>query len=105
MACYNTERKYCRRECENYATKTEQAKLDFTNDDEKEQIQLVFDNALKCLSEEDRNLSAISYILPILKSGVGVHHSGLLPILKELVELLFQEGLIKVGPGPCFSSV
>ncbi|CAI5510097.1 unnamed protein product [Closterium sp. Naga37s-1] len=28
--------------------------------------------------------------------GVGVHHSGLLPILKELIEILFQEGLLKV---------
>jgi len=32
----------------------------------------------------------------MLKRGVGVHHSGLLPILKEVVELLFQDGLIKV---------
>jgi len=31
----------------------------------------------------------------MLRRGVGVHHSGLLPILKELVELLFQEGLVK----------
>ncbi|PIA65423.1 hypothetical protein AQUCO_00100723v1 [Aquilegia coerulea] len=29
--------------------------------------------------------------------GIGVHHSGLLPILKEGIEILFQEGLIKVG--------
>jgi hypothetical protein len=35
-------------------------------------------------------------LLPMLKRGVGVHHSGLLPILKEVVELLFQEGFIKV---------
>lgn len=35
-------------------------------------------------------------MLPILKKGVGVHHSGLLPILKELVEVLFQEQLLKV---------
>lgn len=35
-------------------------------------------------------------MLPILKRGIGVHHSGLLPILKEVIEILFQEGLIKV---------
>ncbi len=33
----------------------------------------------------------------MLRRGIGVHHSGLLPILKEVVEILFQEGLIKVG--------
>ncbi len=32
-----------------------------------------------------------------LQRGIGVHHSGLLPILKEVIEILFQEGLIKVG--------
>ena len=40
----------------------------------------------------------IHAILPMLKRGIGIHHSGLLPILKELVELLFQEGLLKVDP-------
>jgi hypothetical protein len=32
-----------------------------------------------------------------LQRGIGLHHSGLLPILKEAIELLFQEGLLKVG--------
>lgn len=29
--------------------------------------------------------------------GIGIHHSGLLPILKEVTEILFGEGLIKVN--------
>lgn len=32
----------------------------------------------------------------ILKRGIGIHHGGLLPILKEVIEILFQEGLLKV---------
>jgi superfamily II RNA helicase len=39
----------------------------------------------------------VSNMLPLLKRGIGVHHSGLLPILKEVIEILFQEGLIKVN--------
>lgn len=35
----------------------------------------------------------------LLKRGIGVHHSGILPILKEVVEMLFQEGLVKVRSG------
>ena len=27
--------------------------------------------------------------------NIGIHHGGLLPILKEVIEILFQEGLIK----------
>lgn len=32
----------------------------------------------------------------LLKRGVGVHHAGLLPIVKEVVEMLFCRGVIKV---------
>ena len=32
----------------------------------------------------------------LLKRGIGVHHSGILPILKEMVEMLFQRGFVKV---------
>ncbi len=49
--------------------------------------------------QEDRGLEPIGHFLPILKRGIAVHHSGLLPLLKELVELLFQEGLIKARAG------
>ena len=34
-------------------------------------------------------------MLPILKKGIGIHHGGLLPIVKEIIEILFQEGLLK----------
>lgn len=38
----------------------------------------------------------VTSMLPLLMRGIGVHHSGLIPILKEVIEILFQEGLIKV---------
>ena len=46
------------------------------------------------------HLLQVGALLPMLKRGVGVHHSGLLPILKEVIEILFQENLIKVRH-PC----
>jgi ATP-dependent RNA helicase DOB1 len=70
-------------------------KLDFNTDEEKEAVEDIFKKAVEVLNEEDRSLPAIDLILPLLKRGIGVHHSGLLPILKEVVELLFQEGLCK----------
>lgn len=36
----------------------------------------IYTNALQCLSEEDRQLRPISRMLPLLKRGIGVHHSG-----------------------------
>lgn len=57
----------------------------------------VFTKAIDCLSEEDQKLPQVEHVLPLLKRGIGIHHSGLLPLLKETTEILFQEGLIKVG--------
>lgn len=53
---------------------------------------------LAVLSEEDRQLPALQHMLRMLKRGIGVHHSGLLPILKELIEILFQVS----GEGGCY---
>ncbi|XP_070033422.1 DExH-box ATP-dependent RNA helicase DExH10-like [Nicotiana tomentosiformis] len=84
---------FSRRECEQHAMSM--TKLDFNTEEEKEAVEQVFRSAVACLSEEDRNLPAIELMLPLLQRGIAVHHSGLLPVIKELVELLFQEGLIK----------
>ena len=70
--------------------------MDLNDDSEKKVVEGVFWNAVDILSEQDRRLPHIHAILPMLKRGVGVHHSGLLPILKEVIEILFQEGLVKV---------
>jgi ATP-dependent RNA helicase DOB1 len=48
------------------------------------------------LSEEDRELPQIVKMLPILKRGIGIHHGGLLPIVKEIIEILFQMGFLKI---------
>ena len=58
-------------------------------------VERVFENALESLSEDDRALPQVVTILPLLKRGIGIHHGGMLPILKEVLEILFQEGLIK----------
>jgi superfamily II RNA helicase len=32
----------------------------------------------------------------LVRKGVGIHHSGLIPVLKEIVEILYTEGLLLV---------
>ena len=59
-------------------------------------MEAVFNNAIDGLAAEDKTLPQIVSILPLLKKGIGIHHGGLLPILKETVEILFSEGYIKV---------
>ncbi|KAF0408355.1 antiviral helicase [Gigaspora margarita] len=80
--------------CETYAMQIKQ--FDFNNEEEKRLVKTVFDNAIDVLDVEDRQLPQIKFLYPYLLRGIAFHHSGLLPLLKEIVELLFQEGLIKV---------
>ncbi|KAL3925688.1 MAG: hypothetical protein SGILL_000244, partial [Bacillariaceae sp.] len=70
-------------------------KEDYTDDVEKDLIAQVYSNAIDSLGEDDQKLPQVLALLPLLKRGIGVHHGGLLPILKEVVEILFAEGLIK----------
>lgn len=85
---------FSKRECENMAIQISQ--LSLNDDSEKAMVKKVFSNAIESLSEQDRELPQIANLLPLLERGIGVHHSGLLPILKETIEILFQESLIKV---------
>ncbi|KAK2661664.1 hypothetical protein Ddye_000238 [Dipteronia dyeriana] len=95
---------FSKRECEFLAM--QMAKIDLTVDDEKLKIESIFWSAIDMLSDDDKKLPQaryhffpkacmlVSYMLPPLKRGIGVHHSDLLPILKEVTEILFQ-GLLK----------
>ncbi|XP_068727369.1 exosome RNA helicase MTR4-like [Montipora capricornis] len=84
---------FSKKECEAYAL--QMSKLEFNSAHEKKLVEEVFNNAIDCLSDEDKKLPQVEHVLPLLKRGIGIHHSGLLPILKETIEILFSEGLIK----------
>lgn len=85
---------FSKRDCETLAL--QMSKLECNTADESAMVEKVFKNALNSLAPEDQQLPQIEHLLPLLKRGIGIHHGGLLPILKEVIEILFQEGLIKV---------
>uniref|UniRef100_A0A2A4J3B7 Exosome RNA helicase MTR4 n=1 Tax=Heliothis virescens TaxID=7102 RepID=A0A2A4J3B7_HELVI len=84
---------FSKKDCESYAM--QMAKLDFNTIEEKKLVDEVFNNAMDVLSEEDRKLPQVENVIPLLRRGIGIHHGGLLPILKETIEILFGLGLIK----------
>ncbi|KAH1009376.1 hypothetical protein HUJ04_001737 [Dendroctonus ponderosae] len=84
---------FSKKDCELYAM--QMTKLDFNTSAEKQLVDEVFKNAMDVLSDEDKNLPQVENILPLLRRGIGIHHGGLLPILKETIEIMFGEGLIK----------
>ncbi len=68
----------------------------FNAPDEADVVEKVYASALEALSDDDKALPQVTTLLPLLKRGIGIHHGGLLPIVKEVVEILFQEGLLKL---------
>uniref|UniRef100_A0A0K0CVH9 Helicase ATP-binding domain-containing protein n=1 Tax=Angiostrongylus cantonensis TaxID=6313 RepID=A0A0K0CVH9_ANGCA len=84
---------FSRKECEAYALSLKN--MDFNDDEEKKLVREIYGSAVSLLKDDDKNIPQIGQILPLLLRGIGVHHSGLMPILKETVEILFGEGLLK----------
>ena len=67
------------------------------NDKERSKVISFFNQVITSkLSEEDKQIPQIQETLEILQSGIGLHHAGLLPILKEIIEILYSQGLIKI---------
>ncbi|GAW81999.1 ATP-dependent RNA helicase [Plasmodium gonderi] len=85
---------FSKKECEVNATSMH--KVDLTDDTEKEVIKELYENAIQILADDDRALPQVQFILPLLLRGIGIHHGGLLPIIKEIIEIMFQESLLKV---------
>ncbi|KAJ6427799.1 hypothetical protein OIU84_023240 [Salix udensis] len=65
---------FSKRECEFLAM--QMAKMDLNQDDEKANTETIFWSAMDMLSDDDKKLPQVSNMLPLLKRGIGVHHSG-----------------------------
>ncbi|KAF6221727.1 hypothetical protein HO133_001695 [Letharia lupina] len=70
--------------------------LDFCTALEKSAIHMTIERSIARLKPEDRLLPQIRRLRELLSRGVAVHHGGLLPIVKEVVEILFAKTLVKV---------
>ena len=69
---------------------------DFCTASEKSHIHMIIEKSIARLKPEDRVLPQIIRLRELLSRGIAVHHGGLLPIVKEMVEILFAETLVKV---------
>ncbi|KAI1186549.1 DSHCT domain-containing protein [Nemania serpens] len=69
---------------------------DFCTAQEKSHIHMIIQKSIARLRPEDRVLPQIIRMRDLLGRGIAVHHGGLLPIVKEIVEILFAQTLVKV---------
>jgi antiviral helicase SKI2 len=70
--------------------------LDYCTAAEKSAIHMTIEKSLARLKPEDRDLPQIRRTRELLSRGIAVHHGGMLPIVKEVVEILFAKTLVKV---------
>lgn len=80
---------FSRQKCENSAY---QLDIDLTTPNEKEEIE----KFLQPVEEKYGQYESTNRLCTALRSGIGYHHAGLFPFLKELVEKLYEKKLIKV---------
>jgi len=83
---------FSRRQCEQYAEKVEHSLLSSKESADVRNIVQFHLHRYKDLEK----VAQYHALLALLVKGVAFHHSGLLPLLKEIVEVLFAKGLIKV---------
>ena len=84
---------FSRKNCERFAQLINASLVDH---EEVSEIDKTFTRLIHTLLGDDNNLEQIFLLKKLLLKGIGIHHSGLHHTLKEIVENLFERGLIKV---------
>lgn len=84
---------FSRKETERYADQLKDTLLDTT---EQASVKHIINFHLHPFAKTLEHLPQYHQLLPLLQRGIAFHHSGLLPLLKEIVEILFARGFIKV---------
>ena len=87
---------FSRADCQTYAERMAQTHPNFIDRATRQRVELVLDRYLAILRPEDHELEQVQAVIRLARNGVGFHHAGLLPILKQLVETLFGDGLMQV---------
>ncbi len=78
---------------ESYAKKIP---FQFTDHQEQSQIKTIWNKHLLRYKKLYETSSDWVQLFELVTKGIGIHHSGMIPILKEIVEILYSQGLIKV---------
>lgn len=87
---------FSRRGCREALQRCAYHHIDLTTEQEKSRIDAVVEDRLSRLSDDgEAGLFRKMVDANMLRKGMAVHHAGLLPYHKELVEELFTEGLTK----------
>jgi ATP-dependent RNA helicase HelY len=87
---------FSRNDCQVFAERLAMMRPNLVGDRQKQAIEGTIATYLASLRPEDRELEQVQLVTALARKGIGFHHAGLLPLLKQLVELLFSRGLMQV---------
>lgn len=84
---------FSRFNCEKLASSINISLID---DNERSNIESIFKHYMHTYHEIFLKIKNYQVIYNLLLKGIAFHHSGMLPILKEIVEIIFEKGFIKI---------
>ena len=87
---------FSRNDCQSFAERLAIVRPNLVTPLQGDLIDQTLNVLLAGLKPEDRDLEQVRTITDLVRKGIGFHHAGLLPILKQLVEVLFSRGLMEV---------
>jgi ATP-dependent RNA helicase HelY len=87
---------FSRADCQAYAERLAVMRPNLVTPRQLDLIEQTIKAVLTGMRPEDRDLEQVQTITALARKGIGFHHAGLLPILKQLVEVLFARGLMEV---------
>jgi ATP-dependent RNA helicase HelY len=87
---------FSRNDCQVFAERLAAIRPGLIDKTQEARIEAVLAATLAALRPEDHELEQVKIITRLARRGIGFHHAGLLPILKQLVEVLFGLGLMQV---------
>ncbi len=84
---------FSRNKCEDYASSVSQTLI---TPEEQAEAMNIFDYNIAPYRKTYESLPQFITMKQLIQKGVAFHHSGLIPILKEIIEIIFKKGLIKI---------
>jgi ATP-dependent RNA helicase HelY len=87
---------FSRNDCQAFAERLAIMRPNLVTERQVGLIDQTIEAILAGMRPEDRELQQVQTMIALARKGIGFHHAGLLPILKQLVEVLFTRGLMEV---------
>lgn len=87
---------FSRNDCQAYAERLAMMRPHLISEAQAARIEATIGAFVSAMRPEDVQLEQVQVVTTLARKGIGFHHAGLLPVLKQLAEVLFSRGLMQV---------